>query len=87
MEGNYLPPSRIPLTIFNLQAEVEMERFEDCTSVSSGLLLGQGSSWARAVSVSGPLPCPVHTVAAHPDICSAVVPSQFRLGAGARGGG
>ena len=56
MEGNYFPPSRIPLTIFNLQAEAEIERFEGHTSVSSGLLLGQGSSRAPIVSVSGPLP-------------------------------
>lgn len=60
MEGNYFPPSRIPLTVFNLQAEVEMERFEGHTSVSSGLLLGQGSSRAPAVLFQTPSPPSSH---------------------------
>lgn len=70
---------RIPLTVFNLQAEVEMERFEGHTSVSSELLLGQGAH-APLLFCFRPPPRQVHTVAAPLNSCSAVVPSQFRLG-------
>lgn len=83
MEGNYFSSLQNPPSpSFNLQAEVEMERSQGHTSVSRATA-GQGAH-APCCSVSDPPPSSHRGVPL--DSCSAVVPSQFRLGEAARRG-